>query len=74
MKTISKNRLTKFEKYDIIVIENKKRITNEIETFIFSKTIKKILDKNKKIRYNLYIKVKKVKKINKKIQKRIKKS
>ena len=49
MKTISKNRLTKFGKYDIIVIENKKRITNEIETFIFSKKIKKILDKNKKI-------------------------
>ena len=49
VKTISKNRLTKFGKYDIIVIENKKRITNEIETFIFSKKIKKILDKNKKI-------------------------
>lgn len=65
VKTISKNRLTKFGKYDIIVIENKKRITNEIETFIFSKKIKKILDKNKKIWYNLYIKVKKVKKIKK---------
>lgn len=74
VKIISKNRLTKFGKYAIIVIENKKRITNEIETFIFSKKIKKILDKNKKIWYNLYIKVKKVKKINKKIQKRIKKS
>ena len=45
VKTISKNHLTKFGKYVIIVIENKKRITNEIETFIFSKKIKKILDK-----------------------------
>ena len=48
MKIISKNRLTKFGKYDIIVIENKKRITNEIETFIFSKKIKKYLTKTKK--------------------------